>query len=808
MRFAELGQQMEAFERALPANAPRDGELEQAAEAYRMAGDAAAELRVLQRVNARTELSGALFERFARLVTAQQQRLSTALAQEPRAASVNALLNYVLEHSSSATAQAAIAARGAKAGPQWTQAYTALTGLYFADGSPPVRVAFTGLLGDMTISARIGVPVDRDRQLAGDLWFYYGGRFGEYLSATRQAGAEDYLPAMLEAAPGRAEAYFALAESLTDQANGDAAELYHDAGLLDPSRGDVHDRLAAVAAKAGRSDEAVAEWRLALAAYNDAMNGARVPPKFWGDLNTTLVHIGEAKALTPLRDDIDRLLRLYIRRNGTFQVEPLLTGAMAASADPAQGVAWIADLSRAAADPLQFLNTFVDREWIPEAQREALHRRIVEAAEARVAQSFGEEHANAQNQLWSAQFEWVRYLLARKEDARARDLLAGLPPEARKQRVYDLIPLELRVAARTGTLTAQLARYDNPLPFDQLRNSAQELREGGDAASARRVLEFMYRRQLDDGSVEAAIFQGLAEIRLEEGDTAGALALLRRMTLVSGDGFTNLDPAAALLERGGHAAEAVEFLSALAKAEPWNLDARQRLAAAQGDGAPLGVIARSNDAPYAVRLEAARTLRRLKGSALSGVDAELDLLSSQAPLTGATITGTYAYASRVDAAGSIAGSAAADLTVKERLLTAAIAIDPQPSPKLTLFSTLAAARRDTLADAVGRQLLPPYFREEILFDSFTASGFLAQLPMADRVAVARGMADANQRLGNGRAAVLFYQVAQALAPSDATARALAGQRAQLDLTARNAARRPVVSDHLDQDRLVHPRFTR
>ena len=63
------------------------------------------------------------------------------------------------------------------------------------------------------------------------------------------------------------------------------------------------------------------------------------------------------------------------------------------------------------------------------------------------------------------------------------------------------------------------------------------------------------------------------------------MALLRRMVLISGEPFTGLDPAAALLERTQHPAEASEFLTTLIKAEPWNQDAKRRLAQAQG-GAP------------------------------------------------------------------------------------------------------------------------------------------------------------------------------------------------------------------------------
>jgi hypothetical protein len=268
--------------------------------------------------------------------------------------------------------------------------------------------------------------------------------------------------------------------------------------------------------------------------------------------------------------------------------------------------------------------------------------------------------------------------------------------------------------------------------------------------------------------------------------------------------FAILDPIAALLERTGHAAEAVEFLAALSKAQPWNADARERLAAAQGNAAPLAGIAQSKDSSYAVRVEAARTLRRLKGPALSGVDSELDLLSSQTPLAGAQIASPLAYAARMDIAG-----ATTDAAARERILIAAVSIDPQPvATKVALFKTEVAARRDGWTDAVGRQLLPPYYRDQTEFNPYTVEGFLAVLPLADRVAVARGLGDANQRLGNPRGAALFYEIAQKLAPADATARALAAQKAQLDLAARNGARRPVFSDNLDQDRFVHARLTR
>ena len=63
-----------------------------------------------------------------------------------------------------------------------------------------------GRLGSPVIGDRVGKPADRDRRLPGEPWFYYGSRYGEYLALARQPNAADYLPAMLEATPGNAEA--------------------------------------------------------------------------------------------------------------------------------------------------------------------------------------------------------------------------------------------------------------------------------------------------------------------------------------------------------------------------------------------------------------------------------------------------------------------------------------------------------------------------------------------------------------------------------------------------------------------------
>jgi hypothetical protein len=737
LRFDELGAQLEAYDRILPPPNARHEAEEQ--DCYRSSGNTAAELRVLKRLADRHEATGPLLERYTQLLIAQPQRLAAAVAAETDAATVNSMLNYVLQHASSAVSQQAIAARGQKNGALWTKAYTSLAGLYFASSAAPVKTAFTAILGPMTVGARIAKPTDRDQQLAGDDWFYYGGRYGEYLGAIKQAGSEDYLPAMVEATPGRSEAYFAMAEY-----SGSVAD-YQYALELNPGRADVHDRLAAIAAKQGRSVDAIAEWKLALAAFSQMMDRSRVPQKFWPDLSNTLRHIGEAHQLPALRDDVEKILRTYIRRNGSFQVEGILESAFIASGDPAQGLHWIAELSRSAADPVQFLDAIIERPWVPDAHKNILYRQLVDSAQMRVAQTFGELQTNAQNMLWTCETRWVAFLLTRRDDPTGLETAAALLAEARKQKIREaeVVELEVRLAARTRTLAAQLVKYQAPLPLDQLRYAANTLAEAGDAVSSRRVLEFVYTSQMKAGNLDQATFLGLAEVKLQDNDTAGAMALLRRMVLISGEPFTGLDPAAALLEHTRHSAEASEFLSTLMKAEPWNQDAKRRSAEAQG-------TAPKTTNPW-------------------------DTLPAAAP-------------------------------AKERALLAIVAADPRPTPpRVLLFHAAMENRHYALALAVARQLLPQFFREDSEYTEWVARSFLPAFDSVERASIARGMADAQQRLGDSRAAFLYASIAQFSTPSDASLRSVRTLRAQLDADAMNETRRPLINDSVDQDRLVRPK---
>jgi hypothetical protein len=215
------------------------------------------------------------------------------------------------------------------------------------------------------------------------------------------------------------------------------------------------------------------------------------------------------------------------------------------------------------------------------------------------------------------------------------------------------------------------------------------------------------------------------------------------MVLISGEPFTGLDPAAALLERTHHPAEAAEFLATLIKAEPWNQDAKRRLAEAQG-------AAPRTPNPW-------------------------DTLPT-------------------------------DASAREKALLAIVAADPRAAtPKRLLIHAAIEARHYALAIAVARQVLPQFFREDSEFTEWVAKSFLPNLDIAERASLARDLTDAQQRLGDLRAAFLYEQIAQFIAPSDAARRNVNALRSRINVEMQNDGRRPMINDALDQDRLVRPK---
>ncbi|MDP8982529.1 MAG: hypothetical protein M3O35_18280 [Acidobacteriota bacterium] len=840
LRYADLGTRLEALWKAAPPDTEnRDTRLQLAVNAYRLAGDAAAELRVLTQLDESAALPGDQIPRFAELLSQRAaQRLVTVAASDKQETVRDGIANYVLDHGAFTRALDVIAARGRGMPPVWTPAYTGLTGVWFAKPAPQVSAAFRDALGIAAIGDRLGKPVDRDRHLAGDIWFSYGTAYGEYLGIAKEGDPDDYLPALLEASPARSGAYFELAEIYRGSGRlPRAQEEYENALQLDATRADAHERLAGILWDRNQHDAAIAQWKAAVEALSTRQDRGRVPPDFWQTAQTTFQDIGKHNALAAMRPETDRFLKNYVRRNGTWQVDPLLRGAVAAAGSDAAGIAWILELARAAPDTPSFLSELVKRDWIPDSQRLAVYRALIDAAQVKLDAAYGDARASSESELRAWQIQWIEYLIEHKQIDQARKILDSIPEQWRAGQQGQVARLEVRIAAQSGTLPALLGRYaqtpESAPDAGTLRNAANELIQTGNKADANRVLEYVYQRELDTRAFAASTFLGLAEIRLQQNDTAAALALLRRMTQVAGEPFANLVDAASLLETYKHSAEAVEFLDIRVRAVPWDGEARMRLGRvriAAGLERDRGVellraVALSNDAAYDIRANAARALGEAKAAPLAGPSAELILLAS-ATIAPVDAEKPYFYDARVAAAKQ-----ASDATVRMRLLTAAAAIRPEAwEPKRDLFRAAFEAKRyQTAIAALFPLMIDRPFTAALQQDAppepstegggaasddesggrWYADQFLSGLGLQDseRASLARSLAQAYQAPDRTQPAGVLWRMARQLDPSDATAkRQVDALAARAALARQNALRRPVIKAALEQDHLVQPRL--
>ncbi len=842
LRYGELARQLEAYWKIFPPDGnDRDGLLSQATENYRLAGDTTNELRLLDQLDRRAQLGGKLVRRYAELLSRSSERFLAVAKSDSQESVRNEFARYAVENFSPARALEVIAARSVGMPPVWGRAYTGLAGLYFASTAPQVDAGFRDALGTGTIGERLGKPVDRNLQLAGDLWFYYGSRYGEYLGVTKLGDPEDYLSAALEATPGHAGAYFTLAEYYRESGQLPRALTdYGNALQLDSNRADVHDRLALIYWHQNKHDEATREFRIALQAFTRQENG-RVPEDFWRSLAATLEDIGQCDQLSAVQPDADRVLRTYIRRNGSYQVDLLLQAALKAARDPATGVAWIVELSNAAPDTSEFLAQIVKQTWIPEEQRPAIYRAVIQSAKQKLDNTYGEARGWAETELRNRQFEWVDYLVEHKQPQAAEQALADIPEEVRKQRMGQVATIEVRVAAQAGSLKALLDRYARDvasLPLEGLQNAATELQQQGDKTSARQVLEFVYNRQLESYQFTAATFLGLAEIRLEQGATNAAVTLLRRMTLATGQPFESLSDAAELLSKTGHLTEALPFISDRVRAAPWDIGAKAllgRLLASNVKDRDQGLqilrsVAESSDAAYETRAAAAKFLGESKAPMLTTASAELNLLSGPVPIPIASAEKPYFYHARLAAAAQ-----SSDASAKIRLLEGAVAIDPNATePKLLLFDAAYRAKRYQTAIAtlhplilrggmtisgeqeenaganVEDQYQNQHYAQQFLDEAIRYGRPMrttAALDPARRAVIARELADSYAKLNMLHEAAFCYRIALLLQPADGDVKTqLSSIKEQLERQRTNRQRMPTINANLEQDHPVRSKI--
>jgi hypothetical protein len=599
---------------------------------------------------------------------------------------------------------------------------------------------------------------------------------------------------------------------------------------------EVHDKLAVAYYKDKNRAQAIAQWKVFFAAQLNQVNNVRLAENFWADFGRALDHVRTRGVFQDVKAELDQLLRTYLRRNGNYRSNALLHSAYLTQSDPTAATAWLLDLSMAAPDPTVVLEDVVEVQWIPIANRAPIFQRILEAKLAAVAKAEGLEQENAKSALWTWQLWWVKYLVDTKQYRQAADEIAAMRKNATGSDSAALVPYEMQCAAKLGTLDTILSGYkaepQTAPSAESLRIAARQLFEGSDKQSARKVLEFVFARQLEEHQLVATNFLGLAEIRIADGDVAGAVTLLRRLVLIAGDTYQNMDSSAALFEKTGHPAEALVFLEPLANATPWEPSFRLRLSkvqllAAQDKNAPAQSLAKLSSAPenpYALRVQAAAALASLPQPAGFG-SVELKLLAAGSKaITPAASDHPYFYDSRLAAAQN-----APNARVKMEVLAKALADSPsREDARVPFFRAAISIPADELALSSIEQLLqkrllgrvaPGNSRdEEIIGTDEDTDADQAEvqspsnlaLPPSQQSQLAHEVALAMIRLDRLDEAAFYLKIAQKLEKLPAERRRVTSQLLEVKTRLRrqrtNAARQPILHAEMEQDRLVRPRL--
>jgi tetratricopeptide (TPR) repeat protein len=707
MKYAELAEALDQY--LYTSNSTGgDGIRIEEADAYRSAGDEMAELKTLRKIDFEHNANLGDRERyFALLLKYDVPALESFGKRSDQEEIALAAANYAVAHSDVKVARAAMSSHAADYPGQWENAYASLLGLYFRDLTPGTEASFHNLLGDQqTIAQRIQSHLRSEEDtesiasqpIAGGVWFYYGMRYGVYRTLSPRKdwptrNPEDFLAAGLERNPSAAN-YAALARAYASSGDVDPALTeYRHALELAPDSPAIHDAMALLLWDAGRKDEAVSEWRMALTALNHILNKGPAPEGFWSSFTQIAQHLSSRKLTSALHPEMDSLLRGYLKINGNYRSDELLQAAFEASVSPSEGLAWILSLSTAANNPLAVLTSLDAAAWLPVAQREPILLREIELARITTAKTELDDYAR--QRVEQLQKSLVLYYVAEKQDEKAESSLKQLTDQQRQD--PDLLEAEIELAAREHRVDALLAGYRSDAANDQpaqrlqlLRNAAARLSAEGFNVDALALWEFVFERLQLNYDLMASDYMGLAKARLAVGNVAGAVELLRRMTRLPNDSnpgdvgadssMGNYDHAATLLVETGHDPEALEFLTALSRGVPWNATYALRLAQAQlrtGKSkseavAALEAIAGNNPYGYSLRVAAALSMQGMMTNTAQLGSEELHLLAVGKP-TPQQAQQPYFAAARIAAADALAAGESAQ---RGFLLRETLAIQP------------------------------------------------------------------------------------------------------------------------------------
>ena len=647
---------------------------------------------------------------------------------------------------------------------------------------------------------------------------------------TKKGDPEDFVPAELEHTPNRAAAYFNSALFYEDA--GDLTQAIADyLHVLDLSndRIDVHNRLAGIYWKQKHQEDALAEWKRALQLLQLQTTTVRMQETFWGDFAATVNNLAARKLLPQFQPEVNQILHHYVKRNGSYRLDPLLLSVFPRLEGPGTASALALELSADAPDTSSFLRQFISGNSVYKLDPEPIFHRVLDLVRESVQKSEGLQREYAQQDYEGLQVRWLQYLLEQKQYDRVRDGLNALARSMWERRA-ELVAVQLKLAAATGGVDAVVDAYradtEHAPAAEVLRKVATELQQAGDKQSAGKILEFVFAREVENHNLNAANMLGLADIRIQAGNLEGGLALLRRMTLVVGNAFESQDLAAALLRRTGHPAEAIAFLEDLVKATPWNSDYRVRLAEARlaANHVDAGAIkdlvseAASANVPYATRLNAARSL---SGNVPDLGSRELNLMASGQATAPADANQPFFFAARMKAMEGAPASARIGLlraalednpagdSARVPLLKAAFETGDYYLAIATMKPYIAGGNPETALE-VNQGAEDP---DAVSGQDWQAEGAVnafAKLLPKEKAEIARELGLAFEKTGALNQALPFLRKAYRLETDAAVKAQINKEVQQIRLVQRrraaNQTRQPQIHSELEQQHTVRPRL--
>ncbi len=601
---------------------------------------------------------------------------------------------------------------------------------------------------------------------------------------------------------------------------------------LDSNRIDVHNRLAGIYWKQKHTDQATDEWKRVLELLKIQNTTSKTQETFWGDFSATVTNLATRKLLTQFQPDVNAILHAYVKRNGTYRLQPLLRSTLPRLESPSAATALLLELSADAPEKLSFLRQFTSGNADLKLDLEPIYHRVLELAQDKAQKSEGVAREYAQQEFEGLQVQWLQYLLKTKQYDRVRDELAALPKSIWERQQAALVPIQLKLAAQSNGLDAIVGGYradaEHAPSSEVLRSTANELVQAGDKQAARKILEFVFAREIENRNLTAPNMLGLADIRIQAGDLEGGVSLLRRMTLVVGNPFETQDPAAALLVRTGHPAEAISFLQELVKAIPWNPDYRVRLAQAQiaanqnADAArkELTSVAASALVPYDSRMSAAKSLIGPGQNADLG-SKELNLIAGGQAITTVDANQPFFFLARLKAAESLPAAARITLlraalednpngdTARVPLLKAATATGDYHLAIAAMKPNLQNSAVETALNAASSTDDDDDLASQESQADDTARTFI-KLPVKERAEISRDLGLAFEKTNSLNQALPYLQRAYRLETEAAVKTQINKEVQQIRATLRrrtaNLARQPVIHTDLEQEHVVRPRL--